>query len=293
MAASTADLRAAKARLQLDKEVLEKYRIAFEKGAASEVELLESQAKVEVSAAKVDQTEAQLQRAELDLSYTSITSPIEGRIGEDLVSVGNLVGRGEPTLLAKVRTVDPMNVYFDVPETGFLEFRRGLVASGMAPEDTTDAPFEVVLPDDTLYPGTGRIDFADLEIDRTTGTLSIRGVIANPDGLLRDGLFVRARLRQPARTAIAIPQSAVLIDMAGSYVYLVGDDGIVVRQTVETGVSLDGLTEIVAGLEETSTVIVDGILRARPGAAVDAEVVTLGEAMRRLDPTAPAAGSDG
>ena len=80
--------------------------------------------------------------------------------------------------------------------------------------------------------------------------------------------------------------------MAGSYVYLVGDDGIVVRQTVETGVSLDGLTEIVAGLEETSTVIVDGILRARPGAAVDAEIVTLGEAMRRLDPTAPAAGSD-
>ena len=73
---------------------------------------------------------------------------------------------------------------------------------------------------------------------------------------------------------------------------LVGDDGIVVRQTVETGVSLDGLTEIVAGVEETSTVIVDGILRARPGAAVDAEVVTLGEAMRRLDPTAPAAGSD-
>lgn len=292
VAASTADLRAANARLQLDKEVLEKYRIAFEKGAASEVELLESQAKVEVSAAKVDQTEAQLQRAELDLSYTSITSPIEGRIGEDLVSIGNLVGRGEPTLLAKVRTVDPMNVYFDVPETGFLEFRRGLVASGMAPEDTTDAPFEVVLPDDTLYPETGRIDFADLEIDRTTGTLSIRGVIANPDGLLRDGLFVRARLRQPARTAIAIPQSAVLIDMAGSYVYLVGDDGIVVRQTVETGVSLDGLTEIVAGLEETSTVIVDGILRARPGAAVDAELVTLGEAMRRLDPTAPAAGSD-
>ena len=92
VAGATADLRAAKARLQLDQEVLGKYEIAFDKGAASEVELLESKAKVEVSAASVEQAEAKLRRANLDLSYTTIKSPIEGRIGEDLVSIGNLVG---------------------------------------------------------------------------------------------------------------------------------------------------------------------------------------------------------
>lgn len=292
VAAATADLGAAKARLQLDTEVAGKYQQAFDRGAASEVELLEAQAKVEVSAAAVDQAEAKLRRAELDLSYTTIASPIEGRIGEDLVSVGNLVGRGEPTLLARIRTVDPMNVYFDVPETAFLQFRRELVASGMNPDGKTDYPFQLVLADGQLYSTTGRLDFADFEIDRSTGTLSMRGVIGNPEKFLRDGMFVRVRLSQPPRQAIALPESAVLVDMAGPYVYVVGDDAVVSRQGVETGVSLDGLTEIVAGIAESDTVIVDGILRSRPGAAVDAELVTLPEAMKRLDPAASIAGGD-
>ena len=289
---ATADLGAAKARLQLDTEVLGKYRQAFDRGAASEVELLEAKAKVEVSAASVDQAAAKLRRTTLDLSYTTITSPIEGRIGEDLVSIGNLVGRGEPTLLAKVRTVDPMNVYFDVPETAFLQFRRGLVANGMAPEAKADYPFELVLPDDAVYGETGTLDFADFEIDRTTGTLTMRGVIGNPEQFLRDGMFVRVRLREPERTALALPASAVLVDMAGAYVYLVGDDGLVARQGVETGVSLDGLVEVVAGIDADDTVIVDGILRSRPGAKVDADLLTLPEAMERLDPAAKVDGGD-
>lgn len=292
VAGATADLRAAQARLQLDREVAGKYQQAFDRGAASEVELLEAKAKVEVSAASVDQAEAKLRRANLDLSYTTIKSPIEGRIGEDLVSIGNLVGRGEPTLLAKIRTVDPMNVYFDVPETAFLQFRRDLVEAGMSPDDKADYPFQLVLADDQVYGEQGRLDFADFEIDRSTGTLSMRGVIANPERFLRDGMFVRVRLHQPPRTALALPESAVLVDMAGSYVYIVGDQSLVVRQGVETGVSLGGLTEIVAGLAADDTVIVDGILRSRPGAAVDAELVTLPEAMKRLDPAAAIAGTD-
>ncbi len=290
VAAATADLRAAKARQQLDVEVLGKYQQAFDRGAASEVELLEAKAKVEVSAASVDQAEAKLRRATLDLSYTTITSPIEGRIGEDLVSIGNLVGRGEPTLLAKVRTVDPMNVYFDVPETAFLQFRRELVGDGVDEEGKVDYPFELVLPDDVVYGRQGTLDFADFEIDRTTGTLTMRGVIDNPEKFLRDGMFVRVRLRQPERTALALPASAVLVDMAGAYVYLVGEGGLVARQGVETGVSLDGLVEVVAGIAADDTVIVDGILRSRPGATVDAELVTLPEAMERLDPAAKIAG---
>ncbi len=290
VAAATADLRAAKARQQLDVEVLGKYQQAFDRGAASEVELLEAKAKVEVSAASVDQAEAKLRRATLDLSYTTITSPIEGRIGEDLVSIGNLVGRGEPTLLAKVRTVDPMNVYFDVPETAFLQFRRELVGDGVDEEGKVDYPFELVLPDDVVYGRQGTLDFADFEIDRTTGTLTMRGVIDNPEKFLRDGMFVRVRLRQPERTALALPASAVLVDMAGAYVYLVGEGGLVARQGVETGVSLDGLVEVVAGIAAEDTVIVDGILRSRPGATVDAELVTLPEAMERLDPAAKIAG---
>ena len=287
-----ADLAAAKAKLQLDTEVSQKYRIAFDKGAASEVELLEANAKVEVSAASVQQADARVERAKLDLSYTTITSPIDGRIGEDLISIGNLVGRSEPTLLARISTTDPMNVYFDVPETAYLDFRRNMAAAGRDPDSKGTYPFEIVLPDGELYDQTGDLDFVDIEIDRSTGTMKMRGVIANPDGLLRDGLFVRARIRQPTRSMLAVPASSVLVDMAGSYVYVVDEDDVVERQGVEVGVSLDGLTEVLKGLDSSSTVIVDGILRSRPGATVAAEMVDLPEAMRRIDPGSSIAKQD-
>lgn len=284
VAAATADLRAARAQLQLNREVASKYQAAFDQGAASDVELLEAKAKVEVAAASVDQAAAKLRTTQIDLSYTTVTSPIDGRIGEDLVSVGNLVGRAEPTLLATITTVDPMNVYFEITEKEFLRFRKGLADAGLDPDPRNTYPFGVVLPDGEVYDGEGVIEFADTQIDRSTGTITVRGVIDNPDELLRDGMFVRARIAEPVRDALALPAAAVLVDMAGSYVYVVGQDGVVVRQGVETGTSLDGLQEITLGLERDTTVIVDGILRARPGARVDATVVDLNEAMRRLDP---------
>ena len=287
-----ADLSAANARLQLDTEVSQKYQLAFDKGAASEVELLEAKAKVEVSAASVEQAEAKLESAQLDLSYTTVTCPIDGRIGEELVSVGNLVGRAEPTLLAKVSSIDPMKIYFDVPEKAYLQFRQDLEAAGEDPDERASYPFQLVLPDGTVYDQTGQIDFIDNEIDRNTGTMQLRGTVANPIGLLRDGLFVRARLRQPVRRTLALPASAILVDMAGEYVYQLGPDDIVARQGVETGATLDGLTEILKGLDSESVVVVDGILRARPGAPVTPEVVGLPEAMKRIDPGSTVADTD-
>ena len=284
VAGATADLRAARAQLQLNREVAAKYRAAFEQGAASDIEILEAEAKVEVAAASVDQAAAKLEAARIDLSYTTISSPLDGRIGEDLVSVGNFVGRGEPTLLATVTTTEPMNVYFEITEKDFLAFRRGLIEAGKDPDPRFKYPFRVVLPDDQLYGIDGIIEFADPQIDRSTGTMTVRGTVENPDGLLRDGMFVRARIGEPVRDALALPAAAVLVDMAGEYVYVVGADGVVVRQGVETGVSVGGYQEIELGLDPGTTVIVDGILRARPGARVDAEVVDLETAMRRLDP---------
>ncbi|MCP4835947.1 MAG: efflux RND transporter periplasmic adaptor subunit [Phycisphaera sp.] len=289
---ANADLSAANARLQLDTEVRQKYQIAFDKGAASEVELLESKAKVEVSAASVEQAQAKLERAQLDLSYTTVTSPIDGRIGEELVSSGNLVGRAEPTLLAKISTIDPMKVYFDVSEKAYLKFRQGMEAAGEDPDERSTYPFELVLPDGTIYDQIGHIDFLDIEIDRTTGTMQLRGTIANPIGLLRNGLFVRARVREPMREALALPASAILVDMAGEYVYLLGENDVVSRQGVKTGETIDGLTEILKGLDSESVVIVDGILRARPGAPVTPEIVDLPEAMRRIDPGSTVAETD-
>jgi membrane fusion protein, multidrug efflux system len=257
--------------------------------AATEIEILESEANVELASAKVEQATAKVTRTQLDVTYTTILAPIKGQIGEDLVSVGNLVGRGEPTLLAKITTIDPMNVYFSVPENSFLDFRRRMNEAGMEADTRGTYRFKAVLPDGQIYDQPGTVDFAAPEIDRNTGTVTIRGVIPNPDGLLRSGLFVRARLAEPSRKALALPQSAILIDMAGSYVFVIDKDNIVSRQGVSVGVAIDGLQEINAGLEETSMVIVDGILRARPGSAVSPDTVNLDQAMRLIDPSAPAA----
>ena len=289
LAIANADLRSAQANLSLTQQIQAKYQTAFDQGAATEIEILESEANVELAAAQVEQAKAKVTRSQLDVAYTTITAPTTGQIGEDLVSVGNLVGRGEPTLLAKITTVDPMNVYFSVPENGFLEFRRRMNDAGMEADARGTYKFTAVLPDGQIYDQPGTVDFAAPEIDRNTGTVTIRGVIPNPDGLLRSGLFVRARLAEPSRQALALPQSAVLIDMAGSYVYVLDQDEIVSRQGVSVGVAIDGIQEIEAGLDENSMVIVDGILRARPGSAVAPDTVNLEEAMRLIDPSAPAA----
>lgn len=288
LAIADADLRSAEASLQLSRQVLAKYQAAFDKGAATEIEILEAEANVEVAAAKVEQAKAQVTRSRLDVAYTTIVSPIEGQIGEDLVSVGNLVGRGEPTLLAKITSIDPMNVYFSLPETAYLEYRRRMNEAGRESDRRGDYEFRVVLPDGQIYQHPGVVDFAAPEIDRETGTVSIRGVLPNPGELLRPGLFVRARLAEPARNRLAIPESAVLVDMAGAYVYVIDKDDVVARQGVTVGAALNGLQEIEAGLDETSLVIVDGILRARPGSTVAPATVSLEEALELIDPAAAA-----
>ncbi|MDA0296525.1 MAG: efflux RND transporter periplasmic adaptor subunit [Planctomycetota bacterium] len=289
LAIANADLRSAEANLKLTQQIQSKYQTAFDQGAATEIEILESEANVELASAKVEQATAKVTRTRLDVTYTTILAPIKGQIGEDLVSVGNLVGRGEPTLLAKITTIDPMNVYFSVPENSFLDFRRRMNEAGMEADAHGSVMMNAVLPDGQIYDQPGTVDFAAPEIDRNTGTVTIRGVIPNPDGLLTSGLFVRARLAEPSRKALALPQSAILIDMAGSYVFVIDKDNIVSRQGVSVGVAIDGLQEINAGLEETSMVIVDGILRARPGSAVSPDTVNLDQAMRLIDPSAPAA----
>jgi RND family efflux transporter MFP subunit len=288
LAIANADLRSAEASLQLSRQVLAKYQAAFDKGAATEIEILEAEANVEVAAAKVEQAKAQVTRSRLDVAYTTILSPIDGQIGEDLVSVGNLVGRGEPTLLARITSIDPMNVYFSLPETAYLEYRRRMNEAGRESDRRGDYEFKIVLPDGEVYQHPGVVDFAAPEIDRETGTVSIRGVLPNPGELLRPGLFVRARLAEPARNRLAIPESAVLVDMAGAYVYVIDKDDVVARQGVTVGAALHGLQEIEAGLDETSLVIVDGILRARPGSTVAPATVSLEEALELIDPAAAA-----
>ena len=155
---ASAELKSARASNALNNEVLSKYQTAYDQGAATEVELLEAKAKVDVSSASVEAAQSKLDKAELDLSYTKIHSPISGQISRLLVSAGNYVGAGEPTILTTVISTQPMYVYFSVRESEMLSFQT-MIKKGGITDGRNLIPFTLQLPDQTTYPEEGLIDF--------------------------------------------------------------------------------------------------------------------------------------
>ena len=278
-----AELSSANATNKLNKEVLSKYQDAYDQGAATEVELLEAKAKVDVSTASVEAAQANLDKAELDLSYTEIRSPINGQISRLLVNVGNLVGTGTDGVLTTVTSIDPMHVYFNVRESELLRFQRMLLDQGIA--DTRGiVPLNLILPDGTRYDHSGEVDFVDSTVNPDTGTIDVRGSIPNPNRFLKPGLFVRVEITSSPQTGLMIPEIAVLRDMAGDYVLVIDEKKIVSRQGISTGEVNKHLIEITDGLSTDSLVIVDGLLLSRPGNPVNATTKTINEAMKKIDP---------
>ena len=285
-----AELNSSQANDTLNREVLKKYQAAYDEGAATDVELIEARAKVDVSTAGLESAVAQLEKARLDLSYTRIHSPISGQISRLLVNKGNLVGSGSPTLLATVVKTDPMQVWVSVREADILEFRRQLLGENKASIREMDIDFTLRLPDGEIYPETGLIDFVDNTIDANTGTIDVRGTIPNPIGILKPGLFVRMEIEsRQTFEGLMIPELAVMRDMAGEYVMVIDESDVVSRQGIVTARTKDHLTEVTDGLNAESKVIVNGLLQARPNQAVSPTLKTIDEAMKKLDPKAVAA----
>ncbi|MFV1979745.1 MAG: efflux RND transporter periplasmic adaptor subunit [Rhodothermia bacterium] len=275
---------AAEADLRRKKSDLERIEQAIESNAVSEQDLDQAKANFNMAEAALLGAEARLARADLDYSYTDVRSPISGLVGRNRVDPGNLVGASEPTLLTTVRNVDPMFVYFDVPEIaiirllevireedkkiGSVSARGGTVDEQM--EDQQAFPGWIALSTDSGFPHKGFIDFIDNTVDPGTGTIEIRLVVPNKEQLLFPGLFVRVRLAgKQIPDAVAIDEKAVGSDIGGKYVYVVGNDNIVEQRYVTLGPpSEDGLISVVNGLEADEDYIINGILRARPGLPV-------------------------
>lgn len=218
---------------------------------------------------------AALSSAALDLEYAYVRSPISGRIGRTLVTVGNLVGPGLPTALATVVSVDPLYVYIDVDEVRAQQLRSASTPVA-----------QVGFPGEDGHPHRAPIDFIDNRVEATTGTLKIRAVVANPDGVLTDGLFARVRLTDgTTRPALLISDRAVGTDQDHRFVWVVGADGKAVRKDVKLGPLEDGLRVVREGLAPGDPVVVRGLQRVRPGAELAAEQVS----MRAVDGTAPRA----
>jgi len=226
-----------------------------------------------VAEAAVAAQEAMVHSAELDLDeYSELRAPIDGRIGDRRVAVGNLVTGGtggNTTLLATIVSVDPIRFEFTFDEASYLRYVRFATASKEVASVHGNVPVSLKLIDETDFQHTGKIDFVDNVIDRNSGTIRGRALFQNADGIFTPGMFGRLRVPgSPSYAALLVDDTAIGTEQARKYV-LVVDDGNVVRQKYITlGQLDDGLRVIKDGLAATDRVIVNGLMRARPGAKV-------------------------
>ncbi|HEU0252909.1 MAG TPA: efflux RND transporter periplasmic adaptor subunit [Pyrinomonadaceae bacterium] len=217
-------------------------------------------ANAEVSAAK-----ARVIQAQLDLSYCTITSPINGMIGFIQVDEGNLVGRNEATLLATVSLSNPLLVDFNLSEIDFLKLTDPDTYNTRA----SDLRFELILSDDSVHPSPGTFKVVDRAVDPTTGTMKVEAVFPNPGSYLRPGQF--ARLRVPVaerKDAILVPQRAVQELQGAKTVMVVDAQNIVQLRTIRVGDKSENNLIVLEGLSKGERVIVEGMQKARPGGEV-------------------------
>jgi membrane fusion protein (multidrug efflux system) len=211
--------------------------------------------------AQLEDAKAQLRDAQIQLSYTEIKSPIDGRIGRASVSPGNIVGP-DSGVLATVVKENPIRVLFPVTQRELLEAKRDNSAG--------DPPtVRVRLADGTIYKEKGKLDFIDVTVDPKTDGQIVRATFDNKQGTLTDGQTVRVVLEDSkVPSLVAVPQAALAIDQAGSYVYVVNDKNVAEQRRVKTGVSRDGMVAVTEGLKAGEKVIIQGQQRVRPGMTV-------------------------
>jgi RND family efflux transporter MFP subunit len=225
--------------------------------------------------ASVNANEAMVKQAELDLEFTELRSPITGRIGDRRVTQGNLVTGGtggNTTLLATIVSLDPIRLEFTLDESAYLRYER-LSSDG---KDVTSREASVIvslkLIDERDFAHRGYMDFVDNVIDRASGTIRARAQFSNPDGVFTPGMFARVRVPgSPAYATLLLPDGAILSEQARKYVLAVDGEGVARQKYVTPGELVDGMRVIKEGLAADDRVIVNGLMRARPGVKVNAQ----------------------
>ncbi len=255
----------AQASLELAETTLARQKELFDKKAVSELDFLRAKAERDKAAAMVQIAEATLEARRLDLSYTEITSAITGRTSMNNVSAGNLVGRGEATLLTTIVTVNPDIVEFELDERQLVRLLQRMGGARELPEAATA---ELEFTDGHLHPHKGRLRFIDNQVDPRTGTIQLEAVFDDPEELMLPGLFVRIRFPRSISGAITVPQTAVLRDLGGAYVLALNAEGVVEQRYVTTGSRVDDRIQITEGLSAGDRVVVTNLQRARPGSPV-------------------------
>ncbi len=270
LAQAQADVASAQARQQLAVADLERSRTLLSSSNVAKATFDQRLQDKQVADANVLAAQAALARAELDLEFTEVRAPVNGRISNRRVDIGNLV-EGEPsaTILTTIVSLDPIYFDFDMSETEFLAYARAGMDGRMAPQRDGKVEVSLRLPDEKSWSLKGTLDFIDNQIDPASGTMRARAVVPNPNLFLTPGQF--GRLGMPGSEpyeAILVPDHAVVSDQARKLVMTVANDGTVVPKVIRIGPMHDGLRVVRDGLNASDNVIVDGLVRARPGAKV-------------------------
>lgn len=265
LASARAQLSGANARRTAAERNLARIEELVQRDVGAQATLDQSRSEFESAAADVLAAEAAVTGAELNLSYTRIEAPIAGVIGRATLSVGNLVGP-DAGILARIVQLDPVRVVFSIPEGLLVNLRQEANGGDIT---AIDLRLRLRLPNGTEYEQDGTPEYIASEVDPQTGTIAVRIVFPNPDRLLVPGQFVTlyAGDSDPPQMPI-VPQTAVLQDRDGRYVYLLGDDNSVAQRRITTGVRVGSGWAVTEGLEGGETVVVQGIQRLAEGMSV-------------------------
>lgn len=254
---------------------LARAKVLLDSQAISREEFETREASVRTAAADLAAARANREQAALNLGFTTVRSPITGRISDRRVSRGNLVADGQ-TVLTRVVSIDPIWFSFDGAESFYLKYLRQDRAGQRGSSRTTPNPVEIQLADESGYRWHGRMSFVDNALDTNSGTIRAHAVVANPDGFLTPGLFGRARLLgSGSYNAMLVPDEAILTDQTRKLVYVVGKDGKVQPRPVVTGPPVEGLRVVREGIAPGDHVVINGLTRLQPGMPVKAQMTVL------------------
>ncbi len=269
VANAKANLASSQARFDKAGNDVKRYTPLVAQQAVSQMELDNAVSAKDAAAAQVDSARAALDKAQLDLGYTTISAPIGGLVGTTKVKAGNLVGRGENTLLVTLSVIDPIFFRAGLAEAEYLRLNRRIQERRAAGELREKTPIDLILADGSTLPQKGYLDVVERNIDPTTGTLAMQVKFPNPDMLVRPGQYGRARFESDVRRgALLVPQRAVQELQSIYSVAVVGTDNKVSFRNVKVGPKDGSLWVITEGLNPGDRVVVEGIQKVREGAVV-------------------------
>ena len=266
LAAANGALAEAHAALNKYEKDVNRLRPLAEKRAIPQQDLDNALASVDVGKAGVETAKARVESAQIDLGYCDIKAPVTGLIGAKQVSIGELVGKGEPTLMATISALDPIWFYCNVSEVEYFQAKENSKLTGKQVEEV---PLALILPNGKEHSDPGKFVFIDRAVDTKTGTLRVRAEFPNKEKLLRPGMFARVRVDLGTRpNTITVPERAIVALQGKTFVWLIGADNKANQHAVQTGEQVGPRIVINEGLKAGDRIIVEGVHKVREGMPV-------------------------